>query len=425
MDQMVTDSTKFDRILSITHELLQIQDLDMLLERVLTEVRAIVGADAGSIYIVEGTALKFSYTQNSTFQKKLPFGKKLVYSTFSVEISNKSIAGYVAGTGMLVNIADAYRIDGKQPYSFDKHFDEATGYLTQSVLTVPIKTSLGKVTGVIQLINAVNPDNSIRTFTSTEESIAQLFADSAAIAIDHAQMTRAMITRMNKMLELHAPSETVQHANRVAAYSVEIYESWAHKKGIPERDILHNRDTLRMAAMFHDIGKISVPEDNLRKLWEEKTSEEQKIDHQHTIYGARLFTDIHSNFEEMARAIALEHHERWDGSGYPGHVKIDDCQPLAGYEKSEGVAFGKSGNEISIYGRIVALANTYDTLTYKFISDGKEAVQDQSIRNKAVEAILAGSGTQFDPDVVVAFVGCLDMINSISDRYSNVASGSS
>jgi len=351
-------------------------------------------------------------------QKKLPFGKKLIYSTFSIQINNKSIAGYVANTGITVNIVDAYRIDGYQPYSFDKHFDETTGYRTQSVLTVPIKISGNKVIGVIQLINALNSDKIIRYFAATEESIVQLFADSAAIAISHAKMIRAMIVRMNKTLELHDPSETVGHADRVAAYSVEIYEAWARKKGVPEREIQHNRDTLRMAAMFHDIGKMSIPELIIKK-GEALSAEELKIMQQHTIYGTHLFTDVSSDFEEMARSIALNHHERWDGSGYPGHVNTDSGLPMPGYEKEGGRAFGKSGLEIPIYGRIVALANTYDTLTFKFTPKGEEIAPDKAAKDKAVEIILTGSGTQFDPDVVMAFVGCIDVINSISDRYKN------
>lgn len=166
---MITDSAKFDKILKITHELLQIQDLDMLLERMLTEVRTIIGADAGSIYLVEGATLKFSYTQNSTLQKKLPFGKKLIYSTFSISINNQSIAGYVANTGLIVNITDAYSLDNYQPYSFDRHFDDATGYRTRSMLSVPIKTAGGKARGVIQLINALHADGGIRSFTATED----------------------------------------------------------------------------------------------------------------------------------------------------------------------------------------------------------------------------------------------------------------
>jgi HD-GYP domain-containing protein (c-di-GMP phosphodiesterase class II) len=407
-----SDQTNFDKIIKITRELLQLHDLDMLLERMLTEVRNVVNADAGSIYLVEGSNLKFSYTQNNTLQKKLPFGKKLIYSTFSIQINNNSIAGYVANTGMLVNIPDAYRIDSFQPYSFDKYFDETTGYRTQSTLAVAIKNSLGKVTGVIQLINSLDLNQSIRPFTATEESIVQMFADSTAIAIEQAQMMRSMIVRINKMLKLHDPTETAAHNNRIAAYSIEVYEVWARKKGIPKREIQHNCDILRMAAMLHDIGKIAIPSHILKKPYAELDPEEMKIFRQHVIYGAHLFPNVFSAFEEMAQAISLNHHENWDGSGYPGHIRIEDGLPLPGYEKTDGSAFGKSGNEIPIYARIVAVANEYDDLIHRATEKpGKD------IKSVAIEKILAGAGKQFDPDVVAAFIGCLEVIDSIGTRY--------
>jgi HD-GYP domain-containing protein (c-di-GMP phosphodiesterase class II) len=414
---MTNDQINFNQILKVTHELLQIQDLDMLLERMLAVVRNIVGADAGSIYLVEGPALKFSYTQNDTLQKKLPFGKKLIYSTFSIQKNNKSISGYVANTGMIVNIPDAYHIDSFQPYSFDKKFDEKSGYRTQSMLSVPIKSPGGSVAGVIQLINALGLDQSIRSFTATEESAVQLFADSAAIAIENAQMIRTMIVCMNKMVELHDPSETTQHNNRVAAYAVEIYEAWAHKKGIPEREIRHNRDVLRMAAMLHDIGKIAIPSSILNKPYNELTPEEIKTFQQHTVYGARLFPKTYSGFEEMAQSIAFNYHENWDGSGYPGHVSLEDGKPLPGYEKADGTAFGKRGDEIPIYARIVAVANYYDVLVRKSSTTEEKADGEKSVKEIAVDTILAGSGKQLDPDVVAAFAGCLEIINSISQRY--------
>lgn len=409
---MTNNQINFDKILKITQELLQTQDLDMLLEHMLTEVRGIVNADAGSIYLIERSTLRFNCTQNSTLQKKLPYGKKLIYSTFSIQVNNKSIAGYVANTGIAVNISDAYRIDSFQPYSFDKHFDETTGYRTQSMLSTPIKTSAGKVIGVIQLINSVGLDQMIRPFTQTEESIVQLFADSVAIAIEHAQMLRSMIYCMNKMVELHDPSETAQHNNRIAAYAVEIYEAWAHKKGVPEREIQHNRDTLRMAAMLHDIGKIAIPCEILKKPYSELTPEELKIYNHSTLYGAKLFPDTYSSFDEVARSIALNQHENWDGSGYPGHVNLDDGKPLPGYEKPDGTAYGKRGDEIPIYARIVAIASAYDNLIYPPAA-AKEKVDQETATN----IILAGSGTKFDPDVVAAFISCIEVINSIGVRY--------
>lgn len=407
----IENRASFDKILKTSHELLQTHDLDVLLEQILTELRNAVNCDAGSIYLVEGQALKFSYTQNATLQKKLPFGKKLVYSTFNVKIDSKSIVGYVASTGLAVNVANVYRIDNYQPYSFDKHFDETTNYHTQSMLTVPIINSMEKTIGAIQLINAIGYNQDIRSFDSIDESIVKIFADNAAIAIEHAQMTRSMIMRINKALELHDPEETMEHNNRIAAYTIEIYENWARKKGIPEREINKKRDILRMAAMLHDIGKLLVPIEILQKKYNELTNEELIILKKSPIYSMKFFPDNYSSFDDMAQIIALNYCENWDGSGYPGHINTESFLPLPGYEKADGNAFGKTGEEIPIYARIVAVTAAYDTLVCEST--------DSITATNAVNTIMAQSGKRFDPEVVSAFANCLEMINSISARYKN------
>jgi HD-GYP domain-containing protein (c-di-GMP phosphodiesterase class II) len=408
LDYFIEGSSK------IMQELLQIHDLDILLEHLLTEVRLASGANAGSVYLVEGNSLKFSCAQNDELQKKLPFGKKLIYSTFSIGINNESIAGYVAVTGIAVNISDAYNIDVTQPYSFDKSFDEITGYRTRSVLAVPIKTFTGKIIGVIQLINSVGADKTIRQFSPIAEKIAQIFADNSAIAIDHAQITRAAIMRVNRLLEFHGLKESGQHNNRVAASSVEIYENWAYKKGVPEREIKHACDILRMAAMLHDIGKGAIPSYILEKNQNELTPQEKKIFQTYPIYGATFFQNISSNFEEMAREIALNHQERWDGEGFPGHVNFENGKPMSGYEKSDGTAFGKSGNEIPIFARIVAVADAYDLLLPHHFSEEKNKKEQIEI---AINKILSCSGSRFDPEVVVSMLDCIDAINSVVERY--------
>jgi HD-GYP domain-containing protein (c-di-GMP phosphodiesterase class II) len=407
---MAEANGSLENVIKTTREILQIQDLDVLLERILTEARKIANADAGSIYIIEGTSLKFSYTQNNTLQKKLPIGKKLIYNTYTIPINNNSIAGYVANTGGIVNIEDAYNIDPTQPYQFEKQFDVLSGYRTISMLTIPIKTHYGSIVGVIQLINAKYPDGAIRVFSEAEEPIIQHFADNAAIAIERAKMTRSMLSRMVKMAELRDPTETFGHVNRVAAYSVEIYEAWAHKKGIPERDIQHNRDILHMAAILHDVGKIAIS-DNILKKASDLSPEERELVKQHTVQGAKLFADTFSDFDEAAAEVALNHHERWDGDGYPGHVNLKDGAPLPGYDNGKGIAVGKRGEEIPIFGRIVAIADVYDALSCK------RAYKDAWDEPKVLELIQSESGKRFDPDVVAAFFSCIDTLRSIQSRY--------
>jgi response regulator RpfG family c-di-GMP phosphodiesterase len=391
------DKNDFNNISKIIHDLLQIQDLDLLLEQILTEIRNIVNSDAGSIYLVDKTILKFTCTQNDTLQRKLPFGKKLIYSNFTLQINNKSIAGYVANTGVLTNIPDAYHLNNIQPYTFDKYFDEKADYRTQSILTLPIKNSSGKVIGVIQLINSLTSEKTIKPFSPTEEAAAQFFTDNIAIAIEHAQIIRTMISHMSKMLELHDPTETITRSNRIAACATEIYESWARKKGLLERTIQHNRSILRMAAMIYNIGKIAIPPEILKKSYEELNQEEIKALQKQVIYGASIFANTSSDFDEIAKTIILDHHENWDGTGYPGHINIEDGNPLSGYAKPDGTAYGKTGKEISIYGQVVAIAELSETTT--------------------IDKILTESGKKFDPEVVAAFVGCIDIINSIKTNY--------
>ncbi|MBP7605343.1 MAG: GAF domain-containing protein, partial [Spirochaetes bacterium] len=100
---MSKGASRLDDIIRIGSDLNDIQDLDILLERILTEARKAVNADAGSIYIRDGDHLVFSYSQNDTLQKKLPEGQKLIYTTFRLPINQQSLSGYVASTGEIVN----------------------------------------------------------------------------------------------------------------------------------------------------------------------------------------------------------------------------------------------------------------------------------------------------------------------------------
>ena len=151
---------KLQRILELEKSLEEIQDIDVLLERILTETRAIVRADAGSIYEIEDDRLRIKYAQNDTQLKKLKPGEKLPYLSFSVPINEKSISGYVALSGEPVNIQDAYQIPSDRPFVFNKKTDVSTGYHTKSIYTLPLKMRSGKLLGVMQLINhRTNPEN--------------------------------------------------------------------------------------------------------------------------------------------------------------------------------------------------------------------------------------------------------------------------
>ncbi|MBT8341996.1 MAG: HD domain-containing protein [Desulfatitalea sp.] len=408
---MLTEQQKLDSLIRLGIELSRVNDLDILMERVLTRARQFSNADAGSIYIRKNDWLHFSYTQNDTLQKKLPKGEKLIYSTFKVPIDTKSIAGYVATVGRPLNIDDVYDLDKTLPYQHGKRFDDTMGYRTQSVLTIPLINSIHNNLGILQIINALDPSGNITTFSSQDKRTMDHFASVAAVALERAQMTRALILRMIRMAEMRDPRETGEHVNRVAGYAVTLYEQWALRHHVDPSIMEKTRDILRMAAMLHDVGKVATSDLILKKP-ARLDLDEREVMKQHTIQGARLFMHQQSDFDEAAGIVALNHHEHWDGSGYPGHVDFRTGHALAGYTDQNGLPRGKRGYEIPLFGRIVALADVYDALSTK--RPYRDAWEEKHIRSKIRES----AGTQFDPELVNIFFNAYGMLRSIKERYS-------
>lgn len=407
---MLSEKEKFELITQISLALNEVKDIDLLLDRILTNARKFFNADAGSIYLTAGDELKFSYTQNNTLQKRLKQGRKLFFNTFTIPINNHSIAGFVAKNLQSVNIPDVYELSSAVPYTFDSYFDKRAKYRTRSVLTVPMTNQRKELLGVMQIINALDDDGKVIPFSTSDEALINHFATIAALALARAQMTRNIILRMIRMAELRDPMETGPHVNRVGAYAVEIYETWAGLKGLREEEIERNKDSLRMAAMLHDVGKVAISDLILRKT-ERLSAEEFSLMKSHTYLGARLFKNMQSDFEEAAAQVALNHHEKWDGTGYPGHLDPFSTRTLKGYEGPDGSPLPKKGEEIPVYGRIVSVADVYDALS------SRRSYKDAWDEGRVLEEMHRLSGKSFDPEIVDAFFECLDTLKAIAKRY--------
>ncbi|ORC37931.1 phosphohydrolase [Marispirochaeta aestuarii] len=402
------DAEKLLDVITLDSELNKIKDVDILLERILTEARRVVQADAGSIYIKKADKLAISYAQNASLQRKLPKGNKLIYKFFEVPIDKKSISGYVAATGELLNISDVYELPEGAPYGYNKKYDQLSGYRSCSMLTIPLKTNNNDLLGVIQFINKIGCDGVICPFTREDEILVTHFAANVTVALQRAQMTRAILLRMISMAELRDPKETGPHVNRVAGFSVEIYEKWALNHGVSEDEIQRNRDNLRMAAMLHDVGKVAISDLILKKP-ARFNDEEYEIMKTHTLSGAKLFVDNHSELDDIAREIVLTHHENWDGSGYPGYVDIMTNKPLGRRKK----VVGRKGTEIPLFGRIVAIADVYDALRSKRVY--KEAWSEDDVLSE----MRSMRGTKFDPELVDIFFEVLPSIQTIAEKYAD------
>jgi HD-GYP domain-containing protein (c-di-GMP phosphodiesterase class II) len=413
---MAAKKPDFRSIIRLDSELNQIQDLDLLLERILTEARKVVRADAGSIYVkeyekeneLELEKLVVKYAQNDTMQRELPSGKKLNYSVFSVAINEKTISGYCAMTKELVNVPDVYHISPDAPYSYSTSYDRISGYKTTSTLAIPLKTAEGRLLGVIQMINSKDKEGNSIPFSQDDELLITHFATNATVALQRAYVTRAMILRMIRMSELRDPKETGTHVNRVAGYAVEIYDCWAYHHGISDEDREKFRDILRIAAMLHDVGKVAISDVILKKP-ARFTPEEYLIMQHHTIYGAALFDDPQSPMDLISQEIALTHHENWDGTGYPGW--IDPITQKTIKADAEGNPLGKRGEEIPLTGRIVAIADVFDALC------SKRVYKDPWTEDQVIAEIHHLSGTKFDPELVDVFFEILPNIKQIQSLY--------
>ncbi len=171
---------------------------------------------------------------------------------------------------------------------------------------------------------------------------------------------------------------TGQHIVRMSKYSALI----AEKCGLPEQEVLN----ILYAAPMHDVGKIGIP-DSIITSPNKLTPAEFAIMKRHTIIGSEILDNAKSKILKIARQIALSHHEKWDGTGYP---------------------FGLKEDKIPLAGRIVALADTFDVLT------SKRSYKDPFPIDYAVDIIKKNSGKQFDPTLVDVFIKNLDQIVKIN-----------
>ncbi|MFW5995291.1 MAG: GAF domain-containing protein, partial [Spirochaetia bacterium] len=252
-------------LLSIIDEIYRIEELDSLLETVLTKARSFLNADAGTLYLKANGRLYFSFIQNDTIFSGDRAEARYIYSSRYLTLDTSSLAGYVAKTGESVMIDDVYDIRSDVDYSFNPDFDRKSNYRTQSILIVPLKIPRGAVVGVLQLINAKDESGAVVPFSRNDELYLKQFAQYAASAIEKARLAKEMVLRMVDVTSLHDPFETARHAKRVGAYAVELFDKWATAGNESPTKIARIREYLKTAAMLHDIGKIAISDSILKR----------------------------------------------------------------------------------------------------------------------------------------------------------------
>jgi putative two-component system response regulator len=378
------------------------REINDLLNLILTESRKFTGAEAGSLYVREGNQLRFAVSQNEVMERRVrarmkksiiePITEPVAksnggFSGFYVSLNKTSLSGYVGVTGKVLNIPDAYRIPKNREYQFNKSFDEKNDYHTKSMLIVPMKDSSDKVVGVLQLINA-RTGKRVVTFAKKFENLVLSLASQAAIAIRNATLTQELkeayldtIFRLSIAAE-YKDTDTAAHIHRMSRYSAILAEGL----GLSPDEV----ESLRYASPMHDIGKLGVPDAILMKPGKLSPLEFEEIK-KHTIYGAKILENAKADLLRSSEIIAITHHEKWDGTGYPKGLK---------------------GEQIPLSGRIVALADVFDALTSKRVYKPAFSLE------QSLDIIKDGAGKHFDPSVVQSFMGNLDKILAVKAQYS-------
>ncbi|WP_218648443.1 response regulator [Neptunomonas phycophila] len=191
-----------------------------------------------------------------------------------------------------------------------------------------------------------------------------------------------LIQRLGRAAE-YKDNETGMHVLRMSRYSHVL----AKAAGLSDDEA----DDLLQAAPMHDIGKIGIPDDILLKP--SKLSPDEFAHMQrHTHIGAEILGDSESGLIQLAHTVAMTHHEKWDGSGYPNGLK---------------------GENIPLAGRIVAIADVFDALT------SKRPYKEAWTVEKTLNVIKKDSGTHFDPNLVELLEENLDEILRIKEELSD------
>ena len=193
---------------------------------------------------------------------------------------------------------------------------------------------------------------------------------------------KEILITMGTVAEMHS-EETGNHVKRVAKYS----ELFARYYGLSKVEIKRVKD----ASSLHDIGKIAIPDYILNKAGK-LNKEEFEIMKGHTLLGYNMLKHSNKSLLKAAATIAYEHHEKYDGSGYPRGLK---------------------GEDIHIYGRILALADVFDAL-------GSDRVYKKAWDDERIFALLREeSGRHFDPKLIDIFFAYRDDFLKIREMFSD------
>jgi len=337
--------------------------------RILADMgKALTSADRCTVWIVN--------------EEKKTIWTKIAHGIDHLELPmNSGIVGSAITNEERIILDDVYK-----DKRFNSDVDKKTGYITKSMMVIPMFNNDDKIIGAFQVINHKGIKGA---FDVRDMQRLMLASSYAAESIISAMLTqevedtqREVVFTMGAIAESRS-KETGNHVKRVSEYSKVLALAY----GMDEEEA----ELLRQASPMHDIGKVAIA-DNILKKPGRFTDSEFEIMKQHAQLGHNMIKDSERPLFQTAAIVAYEHHEKYNGKGYPQGLK---------------------GEEIHIYGRITAIADVFDALGSDRVY--KKAWDDEKIFKLFKEE----RGEQFDPKLVDLFFENINEILEVREKFSD------
>lgn len=361
-NEYVTRAELVEQLLDIGAALSSTYDLGKLLTLILTKSREITCSDAGSVYLVDRTdempKLLFKVAQNAS-------RPNVSFREFAIPLTRQSLAGYVALTGEILNLADAYELPSTVPYQLERSFDRDISYYTRSVLVLPMQNRQGETIGVLQLINrkvrpdvTIDADNALeftQSYSEWEERIVRSLASQAAISIERNQLQESIenlfegfVKASVQVIEARDPC-TFGHSERVAELSVRLSQEATAVTSGALREVYFNArqiQEIRYAALLHDFGKVGVPEAILVKQKKLYPSQLEVIRHRFALAERTL--EMECAQDKFRYLVEHPSHQHRQGESGCAH-----CQQLEQLDKQLSIGI----EELNHYWKLLLEAN--------------------------------------------------------------------
>lgn len=294
---------------------------------------------------------------------------------------DSGIVGNSIKTGKKIIIDDVYLDD-----RFNSDIDKKTGYRTKSMMVIPMFNNDNEIIGAFQVINHKGEKGIFDTRDMERLMLASTYAAETFVSarlINEIEDTQKEVVFTMGAIGESRSKETGNHVKRVAEYSKIL--GLAYGMDIKEAELL------KQASPMHDIGKIAIPDSVLKKPGR-FNDEERAIMDTHAELGFSMIKNSDRPLLQAASIVAYEHHEKWNGSGYPRKLK---------------------GEDIHIYGRITALADVFDAL-------GSDRVYKKAWNNERIFKLFKEErGEHFDPKLIDLFFENLDEILAVREHFKD------